>query len=97
MISSKLLSDGTTQHTFTDDAKWIGIQQPNTTMAKTKWTNLEMPVSRTWEFEASDRSKKAGFTKWIVTSVNDKLVCDCAGYRFGGRQCKHTKLAHTEL
>ena len=94
---SKVLSDGTTQHTFVDDAKWIGIQQPNTTIAKTKWTNLDMPVSRTWEFEASDRSKKAGFMKWVVTMVNNKLICDCGGYRYGGGQCKHTKLAHTEL
>ena len=38
---SKVLEDGTIQHTFTDDPKWIGIQQPNTPMAKTKWTNLK--------------------------------------------------------
>ena len=87
---SKLLSDGTTQHTFKDDVKWIGIQQPNQHISKTKWTNLEMPVSQTWEFEASDRSKKAGFTKWVVTLVNDKLMCDCGGFRFQ-RQCKHTR------
>ena len=60
------LKDGTLQHTFDDDPKWVGIQQPNTPMAKTKWTNLEMPVSEEWEFEASDRSKKAGFMKWVV-------------------------------
>jgi len=87
---SKILEDGTTQHTFKDDVKWIGIQQPNQHISKTKWTNLEMPVSQTWEFEASDRSKKAGFTKWVVTLVNDKLMCDCGGFRFQ-RQCKHTK------
>ena len=87
---SKVLEDGTIQHTFTDNTKWIGIQQPNQHISKTKWTNLEMPVSQTWEFEASDRSKKAGFTKWVVTLVNDKLMCDCGGFRFQ-RQCKHTR------
>ena len=90
------LKDGNLKHTFDDDPKWVGIQQPNQPMSKTKWTNLDMPVSQTWEFEASDRSKKAGFMKWVVTMVNGRLICDCGGYRFGGGQCKHTKQVNIE-
>ena len=85
------LKDGRLKHTLPG---WIGYQAVGDTMVKTKWTNLNRPVSEEWEFEASDRSKKAGFTEWKVTLVNNKLMCDCGGYRFR-RQCKHTKQVET--
>ncbi len=80
------LKDGRLKHTLPG---WIGYQAVGDTMVKTKWTNLNRPVSEEWEFEASDRSKKAGFVKWIVQSINGKLECNCGGFRFR-RQCKHT-------
>jgi hypothetical protein len=89
MITTKL-KDGRLKHTIEGYPHWVGYQNPNEPMIKTKWINLNMPVSEEWEFEASDRSRKAGFTKWIVTLVNGKLMCDCGGFRFQ-RQCKHTK------
>ena len=86
MKTIKLL-DGTLKHTLPG---WVGIQPVGKPITKTKWTNLNRPVEETWEFEASDKSKKAGFTKWVVHSVSGKLECDCGGFRFQ-RQCKHTK------
>ena len=80
------LKDGRLKHTLPG---WIGYQPSNQPITKTKWINLNRPVTEEWKFEASDRSKKAGFKNWIVQSINGKLECNCGGYRFQ-RQCKHT-------
>ena len=79
------LSNGTLQHTLPG---WVGIQQLNEPISKTKWTNLNRPISEQWEFEASDKSKKAGFSKWVVQSINNKLECEWGGFRFK-KHCKH--------
>ena len=80
------LKDGRLKHTLPG---WIGYQPKGKPVSKTKWINLNMPVSEEWIFEASDKSKKAGFIEWKVQLINGKLMCNCGGYRWQ-RQCKHT-------
>ena len=88
------LKDGSLKHTLPG---WIGYQAVGDSMAKTKWTNLRLPTpTNEWRFEASERSKKAGFTEWVVTAVGDKLQCDCGGFRWT-RNCKHTKQVRKEI
>ena len=86
-MKSIKLKDGRVKHTLEG---WVGYQPIGKSIVKTKWINLNRPISEQWEFEASDNSKKHGFVKWIVQSINGKLECDCGGYRWQ-RQCKHTK------
>tara|TARA_Y100000593_G_scaffold89225_1_gene173043 strand:+ start:1852 stop:2130 length:279 start_codon:yes stop_codon:yes gene_type:complete len=81
-MTSITLSDGRIKHTTSG---WTGYQNPNEPMTKTKWLKDD---AKYWEFEASDRSKKAGFLKWIVQLSNDRLTCDCGGFRFR-KHCKH--------
>ena len=48
---TKTLDDGTIQHTLDG---WIGIQQPNTLMAKTKWRKTDYKY---WEVKSASKSK----------------------------------------
>ena len=88
MLKSVTLKNGTIKHTMDE---WIGYQAAGDGMAKTKWTNLNAPkITTSWVFEASIKSKKAGYEKWIVNLVGGKLICDCGGY-YWTRNCKHVK------
>ncbi len=71
---SKVLSDGTTQHTLDG---WIGIQNPNTPMAKTKWRRTDM------EYHNIN-----GYTQ-MSNSIGN-FTCTCKGYIFR-KNCKHIK------
>ena len=59
MLKSVTLKDGTIKHTMDER---IGYQAVGDNMTKTKWTNLNAPkITTSWTFEASDKSKKAGY------------------------------------
>ena len=87
------LKDGRKKHTLPG---WVGYQPAGESIIKTKWINLNRPVTQEWKFEASEKSKKHGYKEWIVQLVNNKLVCDCAGYRFR-RKCKHSTQVEEEI
>ena len=81
-------------------SNWIPVSA-HTTMNDISWkplykkTKVSTTVLRTWTFEASEKSKKAGFKKWIVKLIGEKLVCDCGGYQWT-RNCKHVKQVRKE-
>ena len=71
---TKTLDNGTIQHTLEN---WIGIQQPNEPMTKTKW--------RRTDIEYYDVN---GYTQ-MRNSIGN-LTCTCKGYIFR-KSCRHIK------
>ena len=71
---TKTLKDGTIQHTLDN---WIGIQQPNESMAKTKWLRTDIEYYNI-----------NGYTQ-MRNSVGN-LTCTCKGYIFR-KSCRHIK------
>ena len=69
---TKTLPNGTKQHTLDN---WIGIQQPNTPMVKTKWRRTDVEQ---WEIN--------GYTQMRNNMGN--LSCTCKGYYFR-KKCRH--------
>ena len=75
------LSDGRLKHTLDG---WIGIQQPNQPITKTKWRKTD---SEYWEIN--------GYT--LTRNNTGNITCECKGYTFR-KKCKHiteVKLLHT--
>ncbi len=77
---SKVLSDGTTQHTLDG---WIGIQNPNTPMAKTKWRRTDFQY---WDIN--------GYT--ITRDNLGRTSCECKGYFFR-KKCRHIEEVRNEV
>ena len=71
-IKTIMLSDGIMEHTMEG---WIGIQQPSTTMAKTKWRRTDVEY-----YEIN------GYTQ--TRNGVGKLTCQCKGFQFR-KKCKH--------
>ena len=74
MLNTITLPDGRLQHTTGD---WIGIQNPNEPMTKTKW--------RRTDIEYYDVN---GYTQ-MRNSIGN-LTCTCKGYIFR-KSCRHIK------
>ena len=75
------LSDGRLKHTLDG---WVGIQQPNQPITKTKWRKTD---SEYWEIN--------GYT--LTRNNTGNITCECKGYTFR-KKCKHieeVKLLHT--
>tara|TARA_R110002020_G_scaffold215091_1_gene422214 strand:- start:199 stop:432 length:234 start_codon:yes stop_codon:yes gene_type:complete len=71
---TKTLDNGIIQHTLTN---WIGIQQPNEPMTKTKWRRTDF--------------KYYTINGYSVTEDNKgKISCNCKGFYFR-KNCKHIK------
>jgi hypothetical protein len=79
------LSDGRLQHTLKN---WIGIQQPNESMAKTKWRRTDIEY---YEVKSASKSKPGVVYTYTVTkNTLGSLSCDCLGYRYR-KNCRHLK------
>ena len=71
-METTTLPDGRLKHTLEG---WIGIQNPNQSITKTKWRRTD---TQYWTIN--------GYT---VTRNNDgKMTCECKGYRFR-KNCRH--------
>ena len=71
-METTTLPDGSLKHTLEG---WIGIQNPNQSITKTKWRRTD---TQYWTIN--------GYT---VTRNNDgKMTCECKGYRFR-KNCRH--------
>ena len=85
MFDTITLSNGKLQHTSGD---WIGIQNPDEPMTKTKWTKKG---TKTWEIESASKSKSGVMYTYTVTrDVVGNMSCSCLGYRYH-KDCKHLK------
>ena len=71
---TKTLDNGTIQHTLEN---WIGIQQPNEPMTKTKWRRTDV------EYHNIN-----GYTQ-MRNSVGN-FTCTCKGFYFR-KNCRHIK------
>ena len=74
MFDTITLPDGRLQHTT---GNWIGIQQPNEPMTKTKWRRTDI------EYHNIN-----GYTQTRNSMGN--LTCTCKGYIFR-KSCRHIK------
>ncbi len=71
-METTTLPDGRLKHTLEG---WIGIQNPNQSITKTKWRRTD---TQYWTIN--------GYT---VTRNNDgKMTCECKGYKFR-KHCRH--------
>ena len=71
-METTTLPDGRLKHTLEG---WIGIQNPNQSITKTKWRRTD---TQYWTIN--------GYT---VTRNNDgKMTCECKGYKFR-KNCRH--------
>ena len=71
-METTTLPDGRLKHTLEG---WIGIQNPNQSIIKTKWRRTD---TQYWEIN--------GYT---VTRDNEgKMTCQCKGYKFR-KNCRH--------
>ena len=77
---SKVLSDGTTQHTLDG---WVGIQQPNEHIHKTKWRRTDFQY---WDIN--------GYT--ITRDNLGRITCECKGYFFR-KKCRHIEEVRSEV
>ena len=68
------LKDGSLKHTT---GHWVGIQQPNEGMNKTKWRRTDVEYYEVNGYE-------------ITRNNVGKLTCQCKGYIFR-KNCKHIK------
>jgi hypothetical protein len=71
---TKTLDDGTIQHTLDG---WIGIQQPNEHIHKTKWHRTD------FEYHTIN-----GYS--VVKDNMGRITCNCKGYHFR-KNCRHIK------
>jgi|TARA_R110002050_G_scaffold167648_1_gene298543 hypothetical protein len=84
-METKTLDNGTIQHTLDN---WIGIQQPNESMAKTKWRRTDIEY---YEVKSASKSKPGVVYTYTVTkNALGSLSCDCLGYRYR-KNCRHIK------
>ena len=71
-METTTLPDGRLKHTLEG---WIGIQNPNQSITKTKWRRTD---TQYWTING-----------YNVTRNNDgKMTCECKGYRFR-KNCRH--------
>tara|TARA_R100000008_G_C3527789_1_gene137535 strand:- start:411 stop:647 length:237 start_codon:yes stop_codon:yes gene_type:complete len=71
-METTTLPDGSLKHTLEG---WIGIQNPNQSIIKTKWRRTD---TQYWTIN--------GYT---VTRDNEgKMTCQCKGYKFR-KHCRH--------
>ena len=79
------LKDGTLKHIV---EKWVGIQQQNEPMTKTKWRRTDIEY---YEVKSDSKSKPGVVYTYIVTkNALGSMSCDCLGYRYR-KDCKHIK------
>ena len=74
------LPDGTLQHTLDD---WIGIQNPNESIQKTKWRRTDFQY---WDIN--------GYT--ITRDNLGRITCECKGYFFR-KKCRHIEEVRNEV
>ena len=74
------LPDGTLQHTLDD---WIGIQNPNESIQKTKWRRTDFQY---WDIN--------GYT--ITRDNLGRISCECKGYFFR-KKCRHIEEVRNEV
>ena len=67
-----MLPNGRLKHTLEG---WIGIQNPNQSITKTKWRRTD---TQYWTIN--------GYT--ITRDNEGKMTCECKGYRFR-KNCRH--------
>tara|TARA_R110002110_G_scaffold3735_1_gene19295 strand:+ start:193 stop:432 length:240 start_codon:yes stop_codon:yes gene_type:complete len=79
-MNTIILSDGTLQHTLDG---WIGIQNPNEHVTKTKWRKTNYQY---WEIN--------GYT--ITRTDSGKMSCECKGYFFR-KKCRHIEEVSVEV
>ena len=72
MFDTTTLPDGRLKHTLEG---WIGIQNPNQSITKTKWRRTD---TQYWTIN--------GYT--ITRDNEGKMTCECKGYRFR-KNCRH--------
>ena len=85
MFNTITLPNGKLQHTSGD---WIGIQNPNEPMTKTKWLKKG---TKTWEIESASKSKPGVvYTYTVIRDAIGNMSCSCLGYRYH-KDCKHLK------
>ena len=85
------LSDGRLKHTLDD---WIGYQNPNEPMTKTKWFKKGMKY---WEVKSASKSKPGVVYTYTVTKdALGKMTCSCLGYNFH-KKCKHLSEVSDEV
>ena len=71
-METTTLPDGRLKHTLEG---WIGIQNPNQSITKTKWRRTD---TQYWTIN--------GYT--ITRDDEGKMTCECKGYRFR-KNCRH--------
>ena len=71
-METTTLPDGRLKHTLEG---WIGIQNPNQSITKTKWRRTD---TQYWTIN--------GYT--ITRDNEGKMTCECKGYRFR-KNCRH--------
>ena len=71
-METTTLPDGRLKHTLEG---WIGIQNPNQSIIKTKWSRTD---TQYWTIN--------GYT--ITRDNEGKMTCECKGYRFR-KNCRH--------
>ena len=71
-METTTLPDGRLKHTLEG---WIGIQNPNQSITKTKWRRTDTQYST--------------INGYTVTRNNEgKMTCECKGYKFR-KNCRH--------
>ena len=85
MFDTITLKDGRLKHTSGD---WIGIQNPDEPMTKTKWTKKG---TKSWEIESASKSKPGVvYTYTVIRDAGGNMSCSWLGYRYH-KNCKHLK------
>ena len=85
------LSDGRLQHTTGD---WIGIQNPNEPITKTKWTKKG---TKTWEIKSASNSKPGVvYTYTVIKNAIGMMSCSWLGYTYH-KNCKHLSEVSDEV
>tara|TARA_R110001583_G_C5345942_1_gene379997 strand:+ start:144 stop:422 length:279 start_codon:yes stop_codon:yes gene_type:complete len=85
MFDTITLPDGRLQH---KTGNWIGIQNSDESMTKTKWRKTDMKY---WEVQSDSKSKPGVVYTYTVTkNILGIMACDCLGYRYH-KDCKHIK------
>jgi hypothetical protein len=85
MLDTITLSDGRLQHKTGD---WIGIQNPDEPITKTKWRRTDIEY---YEVKSDSKSKPGVVYTYTVTkNILGSMACDCIGYRYH-KDCKHIK------
>ena len=83
MIHTTTLPDGTLKHRMDG---WTGYQDPNQSMAKTKWYK---DGTKYWEVTTPSKSRPGQTNTYIVTrDGNNRTNCSCLGFKYH-RKCRH--------